>query len=208
MKSMKFSAIALLISLHAHAAVADVVEIKLADALDESRGWCVDLFAHLTNALPLGGFQGHDCFLYFGSGPQVDQGFDEEMIPEGKFRLPHWDICMTLQEPEHHSYVAAEPCSDDPAQNMTMHDSGRVTPDSAPDLCLTLGSITIPGGGRLAPVGARPPDDNADIPQIRRLTFDSCSDDPAIAVLQTWTTRKGEFVPEDRTIPHRFLQTE
>jgi hypothetical protein len=200
--------ITLLIIFQFHAANADVVEIKLVDTQDEARGWCVDLFAHLTNALPLGGFQGHDCFLYFGKGPQVDQGFDEELIAEGRFRLHHWDICMTLQEPRHHSYVAAEPCSDDPAQKITMHDNGRITPETAPGLCLTIGSITIPGGGRLAPVGARPPADNEDIPQIRRMTFDTCSDDPVIAALQTWTTRKGEFVPEERSMPHRFLLTE
>jgi len=208
MNRNKFTAIALLSIFQLNAANADVVEIKLAATQDEARGWCVDLFAHLTNALPLGGFQGHDCFLYFGSGPQIDQGFDEELIAESRFRLPYWDICMTLQEPKHHSYVAAEPCSDDPAQKITMHDNGRITPDTAPGLCLTIGSITIPGGGRLAPVGARPPADNEDIPQIRRMTFDTCSDDPAVAVLQTWTTRTGELTPEERSIPHRFLLTQ
>lgn len=208
MKRTRFVAIALLSFFLSHSASADVVEIKLVDAQDETRGWCVDLFAHLTNAMPLGGFQGHDCFLYFGKGPQIDQGFDEELIAESRFRLPYWDVCMTLQEPKHHSYVAAEPCSDDPAQKITMHEDGRITPDVAPELCLTIGSITIPGGGRLAPVGARPPANNEDIPQIRRMTFDTCSDDPAVAVLQTWTTRKGEFVPEERTMPHRFLQAQ
>ena len=186
----------------------ETVEIKLIDAQDETRGWCVDLFAHLTNAKPLGGFQGHDCFLYFGSGPQIDQGFVEALIPQGEFRLPYWDICMTLQEPKHHSFAAAEPCNGELAQQITMHDNGRITPDMAPELCLTLGSITIPGGGRLAAVGARPPADNEGIPQIRRLSFDNCSQDPAIDVLQRWTTRKGDFVPEERTMPHRFLLTQ
>lgn len=205
MKKVSLSIIALLSIFLFQAAHAGVVEIKLVDAQDETRGWCVDLFAHLTNAMPLGGFQGHDCFLYFGSGPQIDQGFDEALIAKGRFRLPHWDVCMTLQEPKHHSYVAAEPCSDEPAQKITLHEDGRITPDAAPELCLTIGSITIPGGGRLAPEGARPPANNEDIPQIRRMTFDNCSDEPAVAILQTWTTRKGEFVPEERTMPSRFL---
>ena len=183
----------------------ETVEIKLIDAQDETRGWCVDLFAHLENAKPLGGFQGHDCFLFFGAGPQIDQGFVEALIPQGEFRLPYRDICMTLQEPKHHSYVASEPCNGELAQQITMHDNGRITPDMAPNLCLTLGRITIPGGGRLAPLGARPPADNTEIPLIRRLTFDECSDDPSIDVLQRWTTRKGDFVAEERTMPHRFL---
>lgn len=183
----------------------ETVEIKLVDPLDETRGWCVDLFAHLTHAYPLGGFQGHDCFLYFGHGPQIDQGFVEALIPESEFRLPYWDVCMTLQEPKHHSFVGAEPCDGSPAQKITMFEDGTIKPDMAQDLCLTLGSISIPGGGRLAPVGARPPANNEDIPLIRKLRFDTCSNAPEIAVLQTWTTRKGEFVPEERTMPHRFL---
>ena len=77
MKRHTFAVLALLSVFLVPAAQADVVEIKLVDPQDETRGWCVDLFAHLTNAMPVGGFQGHDCFLYFGSGPQVDQGFDE-----------------------------------------------------------------------------------------------------------------------------------
>ncbi len=185
------------------AANADMVEIKLVDTQDETRGWCVDLFAHLAGAMPIGGFQGHDCFLYMG-GVQIDQGFDEASIAEGEFVLPHWDVCMTLQEPKHHSYVAAEPCNGEIAQQITMHDDGTITPDMAPDLCLTIGTISIPGGGRLAAVGARPPADNSTIPLIRRMTFDDCSVDAAIAVLQTWTLRKGEYTPEELTMPHRF----
>jgi hypothetical protein len=183
----------------------ELVEVKLIDTLDEERGWCLDLFAHLTNAMPLGGFQGHDCFLYMGGGPQIDQGFLADRIRnEGVFELPYWNVCMTLQEPKNHSYVAAEPCIDEPAQKFTMHDDGRITSDMAPDLCLTIGSITIPGGGRLAPVGSRPPKDNSEIPQIRRMTFDTCSEENA--VLQKWTLRNGEYAPEQRTIPHRFLE--
>jgi hypothetical protein len=198
---------ALLAIFQVSATNADMVEIKLVDTQDETRGWCVDLFAHLTNAMPLGGFQGHDCFLYMG-GVQIDQGFDEASIAEGKFVLPYWDVCMTLQEQKHHSYIAAEPCIGEPVQKFTMHDNGRITPDTAPELCLTIGSITIPGGGRLAPVGARPPADNSTIPQIRRMTFDNCSDEASIAALQTWTLRKGEYAPEEITMPHRFELTD
>jgi len=189
-------------------ATPDVAEIKLLSPLDESRGWCVDLFAHLTNAKPLGGFQGHTCFLYFGRGPQVDQGFVEEEISEGKFELPYWHVCMTLQEPANHSYVQAEPCVGEPAQKFTMHDNGRITADMAPQLCLTIGAITVPGGGRLAPIGTRPPPDNSEVHQIRGLSFDDCSDAETVAVRQTWTLRKGKFVPEKTTMPHRFMEAQ
>lgn len=161
--------------------------IQLIDPLDDSRGWCVDLFAHLTGALPLGGLQGHNCFLYMGRGPTEDQGFDAELIEQrGEIRIIHFDMCMTLHEPNPGSFVPIETCNDGEAQDFEMTADGRIVPAMAPELCLTLGATSVPGGGRLAPVG-REARNNDNIPQIRRLTFDTCSEeDESIAVRQRW----------------------
>ncbi len=161
--------------------------IQLIDPLDDSRGWCVDLFAHLTGALPLGGLQGHNCFLYMGRGPTEDQGFDAELIEErGEIRLIHFDMCMALHEPNAGSFVPIEPCNDGEAQDFEMTADGRIVPLMAPELCLTLGAATVPGGGRLAPVGREAPN-NDNIPQIRRLTFETCDeDDERLSVRQRW----------------------
>ena len=161
--------------------------IQLADPLDDSRGWCVDLFAHLTGALPLGGLQGHNCFLYMGRGPTEDQGFDAEPIEErGEIRLIHFDMCMALHAPSPGSFVPIEPCNDGEAQDFEMSADGRIVPLMAPELCLTLGARSVPGGGRLAAVG-REARNNDNIPQIRRLTFETCrEDDESIAVRQRW----------------------
>ena len=163
------------------------VSIQLIDPLDDARGWCVDLFAHLTGALPLGGLQGHNCFLYMGRGPTEDQGFDAEPIGErGEIRIIYFDLCMTLHDPSPGSFVPIEECNDGEAQDFDMTADGRIVPLMAPELCLTLGANTVPGGGRLAPVG-REAQNNDNIPQIRRLTFETCSeDDEAIAVRQRW----------------------
>ena len=65
-----------------------LAEIKLVAPLDETRGWCVDLFAHLTGAIPIGGFQGHNCFSYMGNGVTEDQGFNDESSGKtGRFVL-------------------------------------------------------------------------------------------------------------------------
>ena len=161
--------------------------IQLIDPLDDSRGWCVDLFAHLTGALPLGGLQGHNCFLYMGRGPTEDQGFDAELIEgQGEIRLIHFDMCMALHDPGPGSFVPIEPCNDGEPQDFEMTADGRIVPLTAPELCLTLGASTVPGGGRLAPVG-REARNNDNIPQIRRLTFETCSEgDESIAVRQRW----------------------
>ena len=93
-------------------------EIKLIDPLEETRGWCVDLFAHLTGGLPIGGFQGHSCFLYMGVGPTEDQGFDTEFFEaDQELRLWHFDMCMTLNEPNSGSFAATEECTGVAEQN-------------------------------------------------------------------------------------------
>ena len=165
-------------------------EIKLIDPLEEIRGWCVDLFAHLTGGLPIGGFQGHNCFLYMGNGPTEDQGFDIESFDADKeFRLWYFDMCMTLNDPNPGSFVATEPCIDADAQKFEWKADGEIVPLAAPELCLTLGSRVVTGGGG----------DPIDL--IRRLSFESC--DPEIVVRQRWEWRK-EYKESVPTIPRPY----
>ena len=161
--------------------------IQLIDPLDDARGWCVDLFGDLAGALPLGGLRGHNCLLYLGGGPTEDQGFDAGPIGDrGEFRILHFDLCMTLHEPVAGSFVPIEPCGDGEAQDFEMTADGRIVPLMAPGLCLTLGATTVPGGQRLAPAGSEALNTD-DIPQVRRLTFETCGeDDPDLAVRQRW----------------------
>ncbi|MGI9259124.1 MAG: ricin-type beta-trefoil lectin domain protein [Gammaproteobacteria bacterium] len=159
-----FTALALPVTLQAQT----LTELKLQSPLEETRGWCVDLFAHLTGGLPIGGFQGHNCFSYMGNGVTEDQGFDLEQINEdGEIRIVYFDRCMTLNEPNAGSFVAAEPCNDGPAQQFAVQADGRIVPEAAPDLCLTMGSDSVPGGG------------GNPIHLIRKLSFETCSDDAA-----------------------------
>lgn len=182
-----------------------LAELKLKDSLDDPRGWCVDLFAHRANAIPIGGLQGHNCFLYFAIGsPTEDQGVDVALFEEtGRFKFRYYDVCMTLHDPNPGSFVASDACSDDPAQVFTMSDEGLIQPKDSPELCVTLGPTTVPGGGRLpAPNAVRPPPTNDGIPLIRRLTFEACSAE--LATLQQWEFR-SEYVPDESAEPHRFL---
>jgi hypothetical protein len=145
-----------------------LTELKLQSPLEETRGWCVDLFAHLTGGLPIGGFQGHNCFSYMGNGVTEDQGFDLEQIQnEATIRIVYFDRCMTLNEPNPGSFVAAEPCDGGHAQRFEMQADGRIVPDDAPELCLTVGTDSVPGGG------------GEPIHLIRRLSFETCSEEAA-----------------------------
>jgi len=184
----------------------EVAELKLLNPLDEMRGWCVDLFADHKDAMPQGGFQGHTCFMYMGDGPTEDQGFDVQKVRDaGKFHLLYWDVCMTLHQANAGSFVAAEKCTDEKAQQFDLGVNGRITPLAVPELCLTLGAHSVPGGGQLAPVGTRPPKSNDKIHLIRRLTFEVCTEENA--GLQRWGFR-NVYAPEERSEPMRYNQQE
>jgi len=160
-----------------------LTEVKLISPLEETRGWCVDLFAHLTGGLPIGGFQGHNCFSYMGNGVTEDQGFDFEQIEEtGEIRIVYFDRCMTLHEPNPGSFVAAEPCDGAAAQQFEIQANGRIVPERAPDLCLTMGTDSVPGGG------------GDPIHLIRKLSFEACGEDSAER--QQWEFRRAYEGPE------------
>lgn len=160
-----------------------LTEVKLISPMEETRGWCVDLFAHLTGGLPIGGFQGHNCFSYMGDGVTEDQGFDFEQLEEkGEIRIVYFDRCMTLHEPNPGSFVAADPCNDGEAQRFDIQANGQIVPTSAPGLCLTMGTDSVPGGG------------GEPIHLIRKLSFETCAADSAER--QRWEFRKTYEGPE------------
>ena len=72
-------------------------------------------------------------------------------------------MCMTLHDPNPGSFVPIETCNDGEAQDFEMTADGRILPLMAPELCLTLGATSVPGGGRLAAVG-REAQNNDNIP--------------------------------------------
>ena len=43
------------------------VEVKLVAAIEEDRGWCIDLRGGQNNGQPIGGLHGHTCYTYNGS---------------------------------------------------------------------------------------------------------------------------------------------
>jgi hypothetical protein len=152
-------------------------ELKLIDPLDETRSWCVDLFAHLKGGMPIGGFQSHNCFAGENQGlPTEDQGFDSELLlSQGRVRLIYFNVCMTLHDPKAGSFVAAEPCNGEVAQHFELKKTGELVPTNVPDLCLTAGSVSVPGGG------------GTPIHLIRKLSFEKC--DAKISARQRWELR-------------------
>jgi hypothetical protein len=164
-----------------------LVEVKLIAPIEEDRGWCLDLRGRMNNAAPVGGVHGHTCDTYSGNGPIVDQGFSmEDITQENKFRLVAFgDKCLTLYEPREGSFVSMETCDDRETQAIMMNDSGQIIPEMMPELCLTAGSVVLPGGG------------GDPLHLMRDISFETCDSD--INERQLWEFRAEWNGPEEAT---------
>ncbi len=163
------------------------VEVKLIAPIEEDRGWCLDLRGRMNNATPIGGVHGHTCDTYSGNGPIVDQAFSMETIMEDdEFRLLAFnDKCMTLYEPNAGSFVSMETCDGRDTQAIMMNESGQIIPKMTPELCLTAGSVVLPGGG------------GDPLHLMRDISFEVCDSD--VNELQLWEFRAEWNGPEEAT---------
>ena len=163
------------------------VEVKLIAPIEEDRGWCLDLRGRMNNAAPIGGVHGHTCDTYSGNGPIVDQAFSMEDITEDDtFRLLAFsDKCLTLYEPKEGSFVSMETCDGRKTQSIMMNESGQIIPKMLPELCLTAGSVVLPGGG------------GNPLHLMRDISFDAC--DSEINERQLWEFRAEWNGPEEAT---------
>jgi hypothetical protein len=157
----------------AHAA--SLVEVTLTARLDEPRGYCLDVVGFQNRAIPARGLQAHTCYSY-QERLAPDQAFDAERIVAGEFRLPVFNVCMTLTSPREGAVLALSACDGRLAQRFDLTPDGRVVPQDAASLCLTVadGAPSTGGGGNPVHV-------------YRRLTTEPCAD--SRAAYQTWRLR-------------------
>lgn len=169
------------------------VEVKLVAALDEARGWCVDLRGGAGAGEPIGGLHGHTCYTYNGNGPTNDQAFILENIEsDNEFRMVAFnDLCMTLWEPKDGSFISIETCDDRAQQNFTFNDAGQIRADVMPELCMTMHTETVPGGG------------GNPLHLMRDVMFANCDD--AIADRQTWELRSTYEGPQEITMEPPYV---
>jgi len=85
------------------------------------------------------------------------------------------ELCMTLYEPRAGSFISIETCDDRPTQDFVLNDKGEIISEMVPDLCLTIGDLSLPGGG------GRP------LHILREATFEKCGS--VAAEFQTWELR-------------------
>lgn len=194
MKRMKRS-IGILVSAFAVQLSAQTpVEIKLIEAFEEDRGWCLDVRGGPNNAGLIGGLRGETCHSYYSTVPTADQAFNMENIHENnEFRMTaSSDRCITLYEPAAGSFVSLETCDGRAAQELTFDDEGHVIVSAMPNLCLTMDDVVLPGGG------------GNPIHLMRDVTFEEC--DTAIDDRQTWELRTEWAGPQEMTAERPYAR--
>jgi acetyl esterase/lipase len=111
---------------------AEVGLLRTAQALDDARGYCLDIAgagATLRLDDPL---QAHTCKY---GGPLDDQRF--EPVAGGAIRASHYDRCLAATALEPGANLVVRTCAPAPVQRWTLT-WGRLSPDSRSDLCVSV----------------------------------------------------------------------
>ena len=128
------------------------VEIMLESKIDEDRGYCLDIAGGKGERAPVErGLQAHTCYNYTGE-ILVDQGFDPSEIEEGQFRIPYFDVCMTVESIEVGAPIALAACDQSDTQKFTLDANGQLVSQSKPELCVTVSSTEKKNGRGASPV--------------------------------------------------------
>ncbi len=111
---------------------ADVGLLRTIQALDDARGYCLDIRgegATLQLDQPL---QAHTCKY---GGPLDDQRF--ESTPDGAVKAAAYNRCLAVASLAAGAHLVLQPCSSAATQRWTMT-WGRLSPKSRPELCVTF----------------------------------------------------------------------
>lgn len=152
-----------------------LVEIRLVDDIDESRGYCLDIAGGRGADAPLDkGLQAHTCYDYTG-GVLEDQGFDADLVVQGQFKITYFDVCMVAENIQSDSSLVLAGCENVDAQHFLLQADGHLVTQANPELCVTASSTEKREGRGGSPIHV-----------MRPLSLQPCSD--SNSAYQTWTT--------------------
>ena len=151
-----------------------LVEVMLADKLDEARGYCLDIAGGKGRRAPLDrGLQAHTCYHYTGSILE-DQGFDAALIGKSQFRIPYFRVCMSVPSVATGAAITLEQCKNSDTQKFTLKPNGQLISQKDPKLCVTVSSTEKREGRGGFPIHV-----------MRPLTLQMCNNDQKAH--QTWS---------------------
>ena len=111
---------------------ADAGLLRTAQALDEARGYCLDIAGFGATLRLDDPLQAHTC--KYGA-PLDDQRF--EPIANGAIKASQYDRCLAATALEPGAKLVVRACSSAPAQRWTIV-LGRMSPESRRDLCVSV----------------------------------------------------------------------
>ena len=133
-KSYRCGAALFLIAIGAQIAWADDVGLlRTTYALDEARGYCLDIRGFGENARVDEPLQVHTCKYGAELGDQIFERTDGTRA----MRLPEYDRCLATSALEPGATLHASECTDSVTQQWRF-EWGRLSPESRPDLCVSL----------------------------------------------------------------------
>ena len=160
-----------------NADTSNTVEVMLVSTLDEERGYCLDIAGGQGVNAPLDrGLQAHTCYHYKGRILE-DQGFDEELIKEGRFLITYFDVCMSVSSVVENETISLQSCNDADTQKFILKPNGNLVTAVDPNLCITVSSTEKKEGRGSSPVHV-----------MRPVTLQVCDDSKD--AYQIWSTNK------------------
>ncbi|TXR53890.1 ricin-type beta-trefoil lectin domain protein [Reinekea thalattae] len=143
----------------------ELVEVRLVDNIDESRGYCLDVAGGQGKNAPVErGLQAHTCYDYRGEILE-DQGFDAELVSESQFKIDYFDVCMVATELEQGADLMLASCDNSNSQKFSLQTDGNLVLDANPELCVTASSTEKREGRGGSPVHV-----------MRPVSLQTCSD--------------------------------
>lgn len=126
---------ALALALAAAPGAAEPRFMRSVDTLGDPRGYCLDV-PGFGDSLDLDApVQTHSC-KYDRPGFYDDELL--ELTSEQRLRWTNYERCLAAAELEAGAALESRACDSQAAHEWALHDDGRLTPASAPELCVTL----------------------------------------------------------------------
>jgi hypothetical protein len=153
----------------------ELVEIRLVDDIDESRGYCLDIAGGKGTSAPIeNGLQAHTCYDYTGALLE-DQSFEVTLINEGLFKITYFNVCMAASAASESATLILETCDPESSlQNFSLEQNGHLVLEANQDLCITVSSTEKREGRGSTPVHV-----------MRPITLESCTGNNS--AYQQWT---------------------
>ena len=118
-------------------AFAEPAFLRTSAALDEPRGYCIDIRGQgrtLQLAEPL---QGHTCKISQWDDMLID---DARVAAENRLYMPEYDLCIAAAAAEPGANLLLGPCAGGALESWSHSGTGHLVLTAAPSLCVTLGA--------------------------------------------------------------------